>query len=75
MIARLLAWMQRNLTFITGDTYPDFDKRVDRARISSQMTVLRLHRDAEMVERELARINEVAQRKGDFADDMITGKE
>jgi hypothetical protein len=74
MIERLLARMQRNFSFITVDVYPDFEKRMDRARISSQTAILRLHRDAELVEREIARSREHG--KGtDFADDMLLGKE
>jgi hypothetical protein len=74
MIERLLAWMQRNFVFITEDMYPDFDRRMDRARLASQTAILRLHRDAEMVEREIIRSREIGK-GNDFADDLLTGKE
>ena len=74
MIARLLSWMQNHLGFITADMYPDFDTRMNRARMESQAAIIRLHGDAEMAEREIRRAREHGMGT-DFADDMLTGKE
>ncbi len=74
MIARLLSWMQNHLGFIAVDMYPDFDTRIDRARMESTAAIIRLHGDAEMAEREIRRAREHGQGT-DFADDMILGKE
>jgi hypothetical protein len=43
IVARALAWMQHHFPFIAEDAYPDFDQRMDRARIDSQASILRLN--------------------------------